>query len=59
VVTFEPHAGKGLGTVITLQTTALGANAEEQRTFDDGHASMTGGWGGTFEQLEAYLAKLG
>lgn len=59
VVTFEPHAGKGLGTVITLQSSALGANAEEQRTFDDGQASMTGGWGGTFEQLEAYLAKLG
>ncbi|MCC7398603.1 MAG: SRPBCC domain-containing protein [Planctomycetes bacterium] len=59
VVTFEPHAGVGKGTVITLQTTAPGASAAEQRVFDDGHASMTGGWGGTFEQLEVYLAKLG
>ncbi len=59
VVTFEPHAGKGMGTVISLQTTALGATAAEQKVFDDGHTSMTGGWGGTFDQLDAYLAKLG
>ncbi|MBL8754086.1 MAG: SRPBCC domain-containing protein [Planctomycetes bacterium] len=59
VVTFEPHAGKGKGTVVALQTTALGADAAEQKVFDDGHASMTGGWGGTFEQLEGYLARLG
>ena len=58
-VTFEPHAGIGKGTVITLRTSALGASAAEQRTFDDGHTSMTGGWGGTFDQLDAYLAKLG
>lgn len=58
VVTFAPHAGVGQGTVITLQTTALLATAAEQKVFDDGHASMTGGWGGTFEQLEAYLATL-
>jgi uncharacterized protein YndB with AHSA1/START domain len=56
VVTFEPHAGQGMGTVITVQTSALGATPAEQKTFDDGHASMTGGWGGTFDQLEAYLA---
>ncbi|MEZ5963705.1 MAG: SRPBCC family protein [Planctomycetota bacterium] len=55
---FEPHAGKGGGTVITLTTSAIAANATEQRTFDDGHASMTGGWGGTFEQLDAYVARL-
>lgn len=59
VVTFEPHAGKGMGTVISLQTTALGATTGEQKVFDDGHASMTGGWGGTFDQLDAHLAKLG
>lgn len=56
VVTFAPHAGVGQGTVVTLVTTALGASPAEQRVFDDGHASMTGGWGGTFEQLESYLA---
>ena len=30
---------------------------EERKTFDAGHASMTQGWSGTMEQLEAYLAK--
>ena len=32
------------------------ATAEEQKTFDTMHDSMTQGWGGTMEQLEAYLA---
>ena len=32
------------------------ATEEERATFDAGHASMTGGWTGTMEQLEAYLA---
>ena len=59
VVTFDSHAGKGHGTVITLRSSAYCADAAEQRTFDDGHESMRGGWGGTFEQLEAYLATLG
>jgi len=30
---------------------------EERKTFDAGHASMQGGWGGTMDQLAAYLAK--
>ena len=59
VVTFDEHAGKTHGTVITLQSSAWRCNAEEQRTFDDGHESMRGGWGGTFDVLESYLAKLG
>lgn len=33
------------------------ATAEEQKTFDAGHESMRGGWGGTLEMFEAYLAK--
>lgn len=57
-VTFEPHAGIGRGTVVTLTTSARGADEREQRTFDDGHASMTQGWSGTFAQLDAYLASL-
>jgi uncharacterized protein YndB with AHSA1/START domain len=57
VVTFEPHAGKGMGTVITVQSSALGASPAEQQTFDQGHASMAAGWGGTFDQLDAHLAK--
>ena len=30
---------------------------EEQKTFDAMHDSMTQGWGGTMDQLAAYLAK--
>jgi uncharacterized protein YndB with AHSA1/START domain len=33
------------------------ATAEEQATFDAGHESMRGGWGGTLDKLEPYLAK--
>ena len=57
-VTFEDHAGKGRGTVVTLRWSALDANPEEQRTFDEGHASMGQGWSGTFERLGAYLGTL-
>lgn len=58
VVTFEPHAGISKGTVITLRTSAHAASAAEQKTFDDHHGSLQQGWGGTFEQLETFLAKL-
>jgi len=34
----------------------LDATAEEQNTFDTMHDSMTQGWGGTMDQLAAYLA---
>ncbi len=33
------------------------ATAEEQKTFDAGHESMRGGWGGTLDKLEAYFTK--
>ena len=35
----------------------LDATDEEQKTFDAMHDSMTQGWGGTMDQLAAYLAK--
>jgi len=57
IVTFEEHAGIGRGTVLTLRTSALDATPAEVETFKKGYASMRSGWGGTFEQLEAYLAK--
>jgi len=57
-VVFEPHAGIGKGTVITITKSALDANAEEQSVFDEGHQSMKGGWGGTLDVLADYLAKL-
>jgi uncharacterized protein YndB with AHSA1/START domain len=43
-------------TTIRLEWTTLDATAPEQKVFDDSHGSMQGGWTGTFDQLEAYLA---
>jgi uncharacterized protein YndB with AHSA1/START domain len=53
--TFE-DAGDGK-TKFTVRWAPLNPTPEERATFDAGHASMTGGWSGTMEQLEAYLAK--
>ena len=33
------------------------ATAEERKTFDTNHDSMRQGWGGTMDQLAAYLTK--
>ena len=33
------------------------ATGEERKAFDGGHQSMQGGWTGTLDQFEAYLAK--
>ncbi len=45
----------GPKTLIALFWEPLGANAEELKTFRDAAAGMRQGWGGTFEQLDAYL----
>jgi uncharacterized protein YndB with AHSA1/START domain len=55
VFTFEDVGGGK--TKFTVTWTPHNPTAEEQATFDAGHASMTGGWSGTMENLEAYLAK--
>jgi uncharacterized protein YndB with AHSA1/START domain len=53
VFTFEDQSdGK---TKFTVRWSPHEATAEEQAAFDAGHASMTGGWSGTLDQLEAYL----
>jgi uncharacterized protein YndB with AHSA1/START domain len=57
-VTFEQHAGKGGGTVVTVRGIPLDASEAERRTFDEGHASMRQGWAGTFEQLAGHVAML-
>ena len=44
-------------TKFTIRWAPFEATEEERKTFDAGHASMTQGWSGTLEQLEAYLAK--
>ena len=53
VFTFEDLGGK---TRFTIRWAPYNASEEERKTFDAGHASMTQGWGGTMEQLAAYLA---
>jgi uncharacterized protein YndB with AHSA1/START domain len=56
IFTFEELPGGK--TKFTLRWSAHNATAEEQKTFDEGHASMTQGWNGSLEGLEAYLAKV-
>ncbi len=46
--------GKGK-TKFTVKWSPHNASEEERATFAAGHASMTEGWSGTFEQLAAYL----
>ena len=53
--TFEEQPGGK--TKFTVRWAPQDATEEERSTFDAGHASMTQGWSGTIEQLEAYLAK--
>ena len=54
VFTFEEQPGGK--TKFTIRWSPHNATAQEQQTFDAGHASMTQGWGGTLDQLAAYLA---
>jgi len=55
IFTFE-DAGEGK-TKVTINWAPHDATEEEVKTFDAGRPSMTQGWSGTFEQLEAYFAK--
>lgn len=54
--TFAFEDAPGGKTKFTVRWSPYEATAEEQVTFDAGHASMTQGWGGTMDQLAAYLA---
>lgn len=51
-ILFDDMGGK---TLLTIKWAALNANEVERKTFLDGRAGMTQGWGGTLEQLVAYL----
>jgi uncharacterized protein YndB with AHSA1/START domain len=53
-VTFEEEPGGK--TKVTLRWSPINATAEEQASFDAAHGGMQGGWTGTFERLDAYLA---
>ena len=54
IFTFEDAPGGK--TRFTVHWSPYEATAEEQAAFDAGHESMTMGWSGTMENLEAYLA---
>ena len=53
-VTFTENAGR---TTVTVRWAPIKASQIEIDTFNAAHASMNGGWTGTFQQLEAYLAR--
>lgn len=53
-VTFVESSGK---TTVTVEWIPINATEEELKTFEAGRSSMNQGWNGTFEQLDAYLAK--
>jgi uncharacterized protein YndB with AHSA1/START domain len=53
IFTFEEAPGKK--TKFTVCWSPYNASDAERAAFDASHASMTGGWSGTLEQLEAYL----
>jgi uncharacterized protein YndB with AHSA1/START domain len=55
VFTFEEEPGGKCR--FTVRWSPHEATAEEQTVFDAGHSSMTAGWSGTLERLEAHLAK--
>jgi uncharacterized protein YndB with AHSA1/START domain len=54
-VTFEDApAGK---TKLTLRWLPINASEDEHKTFEATHDSMRQGWGGSFDQLAAYLSR--
>ena len=55
--TFTFDEEPGGKTKVTIRWAAYNASEEERKTFDTSHDSMRMGWGGTMEQLAAYLAK--
>ena len=55
IITF---AELGVKTEVSVRWSPHEATAEEQATFDGMHDSMRQGWGGTFDQLADYLAKV-
>jgi uncharacterized protein YndB with AHSA1/START domain len=55
ILTFTEHSGK---TTLSLQGRPFNATEEERTTFEAGFASMQQGFGGTLDQLAAYLASV-
>jgi uncharacterized protein YndB with AHSA1/START domain len=55
IFTFEDVGGGK--TKLTVRWSPHHATEEERKTFAASHDSMRGGWGGTMDQLAAYLVK--
>ena len=55
--TFTFEDAPGGKTKFTVHWAPHNATADERKAFDEGRESMRAGWGGTMDQLEAYLAK--
>jgi uncharacterized protein YndB with AHSA1/START domain len=53
-VEFAEEAGK---TRVTVRWTPHDATEAERKVFEDSREGMKQGWGGTLDQLEAYLGK--
>lgn len=53
IIEFQDLGGKTLVTINWLPVNATGA---ERKAFVDARPGMNGGWGGTFDRLDAYLA---
>jgi uncharacterized protein YndB with AHSA1/START domain len=56
VLTIVTFTEKGAQTVIDLRSSPIDATPEECAAFVANEASMQAGFGGTFDQLDAYLA---
>jgi uncharacterized protein YndB with AHSA1/START domain len=52
-ITFSESGGK---TTVTVRWVPYEATDTERKTFEEGAESMRGGWTGSFDQLEDYLA---
>jgi uncharacterized protein YndB with AHSA1/START domain len=57
LLTTVTFADDGAGTRVTLVWVPLDATEEQRLSFEGMMSSMTGGWTGTFDQLDAFLAE--
>jgi len=57
MLTIVTFAEEGEGTRVVLTWAPLDASAVEEQVFADNIPSMTGGWNGSFEQLDEFLAR--
>ncbi|MFI4898294.1 MAG: SRPBCC family protein [Phycisphaerales bacterium JB059] len=58
VVTFEPHAGVSMGSVVRIEWTPLDPTEAERRRFASGLEGIDQGWGSTLDRLSAFLEGL-